>query len=325
MYSFYDYPADAQVQMAAGGTADQQQQQLMQIIQMYAQMKGQDPKQIIQQLQQLDPTAQKQALQQIVAEVQQGAQSQQQMAPQQQAAPMQRMGGQPCYNCGGMYATGGGFENGSFFNVPATPTPEIYQTAPYNMEHFKQYIPEYKNTYGIPRINNGDTYDKFTRNLVKKGVPSQEAGNIATFMNKYYDTEGNVQNIPFTNPYYTPPVDPNFKGIDDPERQKERERKVMLQTTGKGAMEIYAYGGVSGQNPNPGTYEDGYSGTSTAGQYFNNGGAFVPSYGQSAYGAMMYGGGMAQGGVVIGGVYDADPAMLQKLQAGGYTYEIVND
>jgi len=189
MYSFYDYPADAQVQMAVGGTADQQQQQLMQIIQMYAQMKGQDPKQIIQQLQQLDPTAQKQALQQIVAEVQQGAQSQQQMAPQQQAAPMQRMGGQPCYNCGGMYA----------------------------------------------------------------------------------------------------------------------------------------YGGVSGQNPNPGTYEDGYSGTSTAGQYFNNGGAFVPSYGQSAYGAMMYGGGMAQGGVVIGGVYDADPAMLQKLQAGGYTYEIVND
>lgn len=184
MYSFYDYPTEAQVKMAAGGTAEQQQQQqLMQIIQMYAQMKGQDPRQIIQELQQLDPDTQKQKLQQIVAEVQQGAQS------QEQAAPMQRMGGQPCYNCGGMYA----------------------------------------------------------------------------------------------------------------------------------------YGGVSGQNPNPGTYADGYSGTFSGGNYFNHGGAFVPSYGDSAYGPMMYGGGMAQGGVVVGGVYEVEPSMLQKLKEGGYTYEIVND
>jgi hypothetical protein len=183
--------------MAAGGGAqDAQQQQLMQIIQMYAQMKGKDPRQVIQELKQLDPAAQKQALQQIVSEVQQGAQGQQQgqqqMAPQQQApeqAPMQRMGGQPCYNCGGMYA----------------------------------------------------------------------------------------------------------------------------------------YGGVSGQNPNPGTYEDGYSGTNAGNNYFNHGGAFVPSYADSAYGGMMYGGGMAEGGVVVGGVYNADQSMLQKLQAGGYTYEIVND
>jgi hypothetical protein len=189
MYSFYDYPVDAQVKMQMGGSSEQeQQQQLMQIIQMYAQMKRQDPEQIIQELQQLDPDTQKQRLQEIVATVQQGAQQQ---ASQQQAAPMQmqRMGGQPCYNCGGMYA----------------------------------------------------------------------------------------------------------------------------------------YGGVSGQNHNPGVYDDGYSGTSSAGNYFNSGGSFVPSYGDSAYGAMMYGGGMSQGGVVVGGIYDADPSMLQRLQAGGYTYEIVND
>jgi len=191
MYSFYDYPVDAQVKMQmGGGSGDQEQQQLMQIIQMYAQMKRKDPRQVIQELQQLDPDTQKQALQQIVAEVQQGAKSQQQ-APQQQAAPMQmqRTGGQPCYNCGGMYADGG----------------------------------------------------------------------------------------------------------------------------------------MSGQSFNPGVYADGYSGTSSAGNYFNSGGSFVPSYSDSAYGAMMYGGGMAEGGVVVGGIYDANPAMLQKLKAGGYTYEIVND
>lgn len=177
--------------MQQGGNSSQsaEQQQLIQIIQMYAQMKRQDPEQIIQELQQLDPDTQKQRLQEIVATVQQGARQQ---APQQQAAPMQmqRTGGQPCYNCGGMYA----------------------------------------------------------------------------------------------------------------------------------------YGGVSGQNPNPGVYDDGYSGTYSAGNYFNNGGSFVPSYGDSAYGAMMmYGGGMSEGGVVVGGIYDADPSMLQRLQAGGYTYEIVND
>lgn len=193
MYSFYDYPVDAQVKMQMGGSSEEeQQQQLMQIIQMYAQMKQQDPNQIIQELQQLDPDTQKERLQMIVAEVQQAAQSQKQAAPQQQAAPMQmqRTGGQPCYNCGGMYA----------------------------------------------------------------------------------------------------------------------------------------HGGVSGQSFNPGVYADGYSGTSSAGNYFNSGGSFVPSYGDSAYGAMMmYGGGMSEGGVVVGGIYDADPAMLQKLKAGGYTYEIVND
>jgi hypothetical protein len=178
--------------MQGGGDSSQsaEQQQLMQIIQMYAQMKQQDPREIIQELQQLDPDTQKERLQMIVAEVQQAAQKQ--AVPQQQAAPMQmqRMGGQPCYNCGGMYA----------------------------------------------------------------------------------------------------------------------------------------HGGVSGQSFNPGVYADGYSGTSSAGNYFNSGGSFVPSYGDSAYGAMMmYGGGMSEGGVVIGGVYDANPAMLQKLKAGGYTYEIVND
>jgi hypothetical protein len=129
-------------------------------------------------------------------------------------------------------------------NVPAQPRAEIYNTVPYNMEHFKQYIPEYRNTYGIPRRNDGDVFDKFAHNLQKKGMSSQEAANMAAFMTGSYDTQGNILNVPLFNENYVPPVNANVKSMDDPGKQKERERKAKLMTTGPGAMEMYRYGGL---------------------------------------------------------------------------------
>ena len=96
----------------------------------------------------------------------------------------------------------------------------------------------------------------------------------------------------------------------------------------------YAYGGVSGQNPNPGTYADGYSGTNSGPNYFPNGGSFMPQpmmmphelpqygYGKAMYGAgRAYGGSYAQGGLVKGSVHDMDRHEIQELINQGYNIE----
>lgn len=64
-----------------------QQDQIMQLIQAYAQAMGISPEEIMQQLQQMDPQAQQQAIQQMAQELQ-GAQQQ---APQQEMPPEQMM------------------------------------------------------------------------------------------------------------------------------------------------------------------------------------------------------------------------------------------
>lgn len=65
-----------------------QQQQIMQIIQAFAQMQGVDPKEIMQELQQMQPQQQQQAIQQMMQAVQQG---QQQPQGQQQQGPQEEM------------------------------------------------------------------------------------------------------------------------------------------------------------------------------------------------------------------------------------------
>lgn len=100
---------------------------------------------------------------------------------------------------------------------------------------------------------------------------------------------------------------------------------------------MYAYGGISGQNPHPGTYSDGYSGTFSGGNYFPDGGTFIPQpmmmpgqlpeygYGRAMYGAgMAYGGGYSQGGSYSkGSVHDMDESQIQELINQGYKIEYV--
>jgi len=163
MYSFYDYlpyMADGGLpEMKKGGSvkkhskkhaAKQQasrqsnadrgaEQQIMQIIQAFAQMKGVDPRQIAQQLQQMPPEQQQQAVQQMAQAVQQGAGQQQQGPPQQQGSPepngiqeypqgqepqqemppqqmqqqqMMQQQGSPMMAYGGMYQAGGMSQQG---------------------------------------------------------------------------------------------------------------------------------------------------------------------------------------------------------------------
>lgn len=101
----------AELPTAQAGGQDQQQQ-LMQLIQTYAQMKGMKPEELIQKIQSLPKDQQQQALQSIAQEVQQ-AMAQQQGAEQQEAqagqqdqegaadqqGEMMEEGGEPCFDC----------------------------------------------------------------------------------------------------------------------------------------------------------------------------------------------------------------------------------
>lgn len=89
--------------------------------------------------------------------------------------------------------------------------------------------------------------------------------------------------------------------------------------------EQYAYGGAYAnvpQHSNPGMYADGYSGTSSGGQYFDDGGSFIPQYGDSAYGQLpkfgygkaMYGMGMAYGGMYQEGGMPLDQEAMMAQQ-----------
>lgn len=111
MNPLYDFIQRAQM----GGQQQSQEEQLMQIIAMFAQMQGIDPQELMQQLQQLSAEEQQQAIMQMAQAVQQqGADGQQQMM---------RSGGMPCFECGGKYGAGG--EMGGPVELPALPV-DIY-------------------------------------------------------------------------------------------------------------------------------------------------------------------------------------------------------
>lgn len=79
-----------------GGSS--QEQQVAQLIQMYAQMTGMQPQDIVEQLKSLPQEQQQQALQSIAQEVQ-SAMAQQQQGGAGQQMGMAKEGGEPCFDC----------------------------------------------------------------------------------------------------------------------------------------------------------------------------------------------------------------------------------
>jgi hypothetical protein len=124
MNTFFDYLH----YMQEGGVPQQQmapqqqpsgggeQEQIMQIIQMYAQIAQVDPRQIMQQLQKMPPQKQQEALQQMIQVVQQASQQQGGAPTEEQQMPMQKAGGQS--GNPGTYADGysGTFSGGNYFS-----------------------------------------------------------------------------------------------------------------------------------------------------------------------------------------------------------------
>jgi hypothetical protein len=138
---------------------------------------------------------------------------------------------------GGLIKAQAGFE----LMVPAEPTPNIYNMGPANLDYFNQYVPEYKKTYGVPNKRSGDTFDQFKWNLINQGVPKQNATNIASFMNQYYDSEGNLKKVRLQQP----PIKPSKKrkSMDDPEEQRKKIEKYK-KIQGVMGVDYYKMGGL---------------------------------------------------------------------------------
>lgn len=103
-----------------------QQQQIMQLIVMYAKLHNTQPEMIIQKLQQLDESQQQQAIQSMVAELQQGGAGQQQSAPMSYAGNDEstEMESSPQFAPGGTNSysqTGGGGYRGAAGGVGGVP------------------------------------------------------------------------------------------------------------------------------------------------------------------------------------------------------------
>jgi hypothetical protein len=157
-----------QEMMQMGGSqGGGQQEQIMQVIQAYAQIAQVDPKQIMQKLQSLPPEQQQKAVQQMVQAVQQA----QQGGGQEQ--PMMRMGGgAPCYKCGGSYQYGGMTNEMGGSVVPAMPG-DVYDLPSYNRGGNYGYMdPAWMKAGGI-HINPANK-GKFTASAKKAGMGVQQ-------------------------------------------------------------------------------------------------------------------------------------------------------
>jgi hypothetical protein len=151
MYKQSNFSGNAWYQ-EGGEEGASQEEQIMQIIEMYAQLTETEPDAILEELQGMSEEEQQQALQSMVEQIQSAQEQQQGDAQEEEMEDVEddaeteyRRGGQPCYGCGGAmkYQTGG-------------------------------YIPEYgEMAYGGIHINPANK-GKFTASAQRAGMGVQE-------------------------------------------------------------------------------------------------------------------------------------------------------
>ena len=171
--------------MANGGMMQQQggQDQMMQLIQAYAQAMGIPPEEILQQLQQMDPKSQEQAMQQMAQELQ----GSQQQSMQQQMPPQQ-----------GMMARGGRmrYDGGGPYDLPG-------------MVDMSQSEYDFINNLSIPNVvdNQGNTSSILSRSRVTPGNDSELVMDPTTNAVKNFnrDTLKNIQSKSLQNQYIRNP------------------------------------------------------------------------------------------------------------------------
>jgi len=161
------------------------QEQIMQVIQAYAQIAQVDPRQIMQKLQSLPPEQQQKAVQQMIQAIQQA-----QQGGGGQEQPMMRMGGgAPCYQCGGSYGYGGMTNEMGGSVVPAMPG-DVYDLPSYNMGGDSYgYMNPAMMAYGGININPANR-GKFTASAQRAGMGVQEfAGKVLANKEDYSSTQ----------------------------------------------------------------------------------------------------------------------------------------
>lgn len=306
-------------QQGGGGqpSQDQMMQQIVQFI-VQALQQGAAPDDIMKQLvEQGIPGEQASKIvqaviqkiqQEQVAQQEQGAGMGQQMSPDQmqQEQMMAQQGQQMGMAYGGVAGTPEeeGLENqpvmrnggdpGDFFlkRKPEIPYPIMSydvngnlvpeytaNIGPYSPEFYESFVPQYKQTYGIPNDRRGDTYDEMYSNLQKQGYSPSVSARVMEYLIKNYTTEGNL--LP-----YQPTIKRSGKltpeqkaAIEAEEAATKKKQEEMLKHLVPG-VDIYRKGGSMPCYKCGGKYKNGgsYSGTYSAGVYYANGGPYIPDY-----------------------------------------------
>jgi hypothetical protein len=278
MNSLYDFIQRAQM----GGQQDPQQDQIMQLIQMYAELQGIDPNAIIQQLQELPTNEQQQAIEQMMQEVQTAMQQQggaQQGMMQQQQPMMRRGGNMPCFECGGQYQYGGMMDDqyGGLV-MPAMPMLDAYGLPLYAEGGSKNWIqkavkrpgrctpgsPNYDCPKGSPQWNLAQRFKsgEFRKKKMYGGLAEMESGGKPSWL-----------------------IEAQLKAQGYTGSALSNKMGQLGKASYGGDADLYQMG------------SGGYSGTFSGNAYYQD------------------------GGVSVGDVVDATPEMLAWLDANGYTYE----
>lgn len=144
-------------------------------------------------------------------------------------------------------------------------------------------------------LQQGMQPEEIIQKLVEAGLPEDQAGQILQAVMQQLQSGGGQQQG-------APPQGPQEEMMEGPQGQEPPPQEM---AEGQPPMGMYgggyAYGGAYANVPQhgrPGTY-GGYSGTSSAGQYFAQGGPFIPEYGNSAWNTEYATGGETLGNQLI--------------------------
>lgn len=293
-----------------------QQDQIMQIIQAYAQMNQVDPEQILQQLQQMSSEEQQKAFEQMAQAVQQGAASQQgsMQQPSMDQASMEQAAMMYGGYMTGMFAEGGEANGGMAIGQMAAVADK--------MNKLRQFVSPEQNLdpwiaskLAVIDDSTAAIADYMMYNPeAQEGMMEEqglmpEMGKGGYTVTRSNDRKGKTHKV--TGP------DGTVKYFGDSklgQHPKDPERKAAFYARHKKNLDGNPYFRAFARK----TWKEGGS-TFSGNAFYGYGGGYIPEYAEMAYG----GNANQYGGLAEGDVLDVTPEELQMLKQGGYNFEII--
>jgi hypothetical protein len=133
---------------------------------------------------------------------------------------------------------------GTLLTVKGTPTVPSEGT-PYNLDFYESFLPMYKETYAPPSNFGGDIYDKiFHRLQDEKGYDPHTAGRITSFLNKTYETSGEIKDDSFFPTDTLLRTEAEMSGNKPKKELTKEEREARQKREKELGIEVYNAGGV---------------------------------------------------------------------------------
>jgi hypothetical protein len=133
---------------------------------------------------------------------------------------------------------------GTLLTVKGTPTVPSEGT-PYNLDFYESFLPMYKETYAPPSNFGGDIYDKiFHRLQDEKGYDPHTASRITSFLNKTYETSGEIKDDSFFPTDTLLRTEAEMSGNKPKKELTKEEREARQKREKELGVEVYNAGGM---------------------------------------------------------------------------------